>query len=131
MEIGAIVVENESVESVEIDNVAGQVGSGAVNKTGRWDVSIEKISSDLNVLEFTAVSDVTDQDSVDLSDSCNRNSNSDTGFVDFLVDDLDFEGRIAAEDFSRRDFESLDEGHGIDGALEIGSEGEQDMNVLA
>jgi hypothetical protein len=25
----------------------------------------------------------------------------------------------------------LDEGHGIDGALEIGSEGEQDMNVLA
>jgi hypothetical protein len=60
LEISAIVVQDESVESVEIDNITGQVGSGAVNKTGRWDVSIEKISSDLNVLEFTAVSDIAD-----------------------------------------------------------------------
>ena len=60
LEISAIVVQDESVESVEIDNITGQVGSGAVNKTGRWDVSIEKISSDLDVLEFTAVSDVAD-----------------------------------------------------------------------
>jgi hypothetical protein len=60
LEISAIIVQDESVESVEIDHITGQVGSGAVNKTVRWDVSIEKISSDLNILEFTAVSDVAD-----------------------------------------------------------------------
>lgn len=37
---------------------------------------------------------------MDLSDGCDRNSNGDTGLVDFLVDNLDFEGRVAAENFS-------------------------------
>ena len=38
---------------------------------------------------------------MDLGDGCNRDSNSNPGLIDFLVDDLDFEGRIAAEDFGR------------------------------
>ena len=67
---------------------------------------------------------------MDLSNSSNRDGNSDTSFVDFLVDDLDFEGRVAAEDFGRGDFKSLDESKGVDGSLEVGSEGEEDVNIF-
>jgi hypothetical protein len=41
LKISAVVVQDESVESVEINNVPGQVGGWAVDQAGRWNVGIE------------------------------------------------------------------------------------------
>lgn len=54
----------------------------------------------MDVLKFATITDVTHEDGVDLGDSCHRDSYGDAGLVDFLVDDLDFEGRVTAENFS-------------------------------
>lgn len=98
MEISTIVVQNEAIESVEISNITRQCDSGVINQAGGRDISVKEIVSDLDVLEFAAVSDVADQNGLNLGDGCNRNCNSNASFIDFLVDDLDFERRVAGQD---------------------------------
>jgi hypothetical protein len=109
-EIGSIVVQDESVDAVEINNVSTNVWHWGVDQVGRWQVSIEKIVSDINVAEFAAVSNVTDEQWVNLSDGCDRDSDGDSGFIDFFVDDLDFKRWVAAADLAWTDFKSLEEG---------------------
>ena len=67
---------------------------------------------------------------MNLSNGSNRNSNSDTSFVDFLVDDLNFEGRVAAEDFGGWDLKTLDKSKGVYGSLEVGSEGKKNVDIF-
>lgn len=66
-----------------------------------------------------------------MSDSGDRDGDSDSSDIDFGVDDLNFEGRIAAEDFIGGDLKAMQEGGGLDGSFEIGSEGKQDMDILS
>lgn len=130
-EVGTIVVKDETIESVEINDVSGQIGGWGEDQRGRWDISIEKVWSDQNVLKFRTVSNVADQDSVNLGDGGYGDGDSNTGFVDFFIDDLDFEGGVATEDSGWGNLESLNESEGVDWAFEVASEGQKDVNVFA
>ncbi len=119
LEIGAIIIEDETVKSIEIDHISGKVGGRVEDQVGGWNVCVEEVSAHNDVLEFTSITYVTDQNGVDLGDRCNRDCDCNTSFIDFLVDDLDFEGRVAAKNLSRRYFKSLNECHGVDRSLEV------------
>lgn len=68
---------------------------------------------------------------MNLSDSSDWKSNSDTSFIDCLVDDLDFKRRTASWDFSWTDFKSLKESQSINCSLEVSSEWQKDMNIFS
>lgn len=83
------------------------------------------------MLQFRTVSNVADQDGVNLGNGGDRDSDGNTSFVDFFVEDLDFERWIAAEDSSWGNLESLNESQCVDFSFEVASEGQKNVNILA
>ena len=87
-------------------------------------VTLVVIGSNVGVLLGASHGNITDEEGLDLSSSSHGNSDTDSGYVDFSVDDLNLEGGIASEDSVRCDLESVKEGGGLNGALKVGSEGQ-------
>lgn len=94
-----------------------------MGQTGWGNVSIEKIVSTVNITELASVTNVTDEDRLDLSHCCDSDTDGNTGWVNLSVDDLNLKRWVAAENFVRSYFKSVQEGQGLNGSLEVSSEG--------
>lgn len=68
---------------------------------------------------------------MNLGNGCNRDSDGNTSFVNFFIDDLDFERWIAAKNSSWRNLESLNESQGVDLTFKVASEGQKNVNIFA
>jgi hypothetical protein len=124
LEVGSVIVQDKSIEPVKVNQVIVNVDWGWVHQVSGVLVTLVVIGSNVGVLLGASHGNITDEEGLDLSGSSHGNSDSDSGYVDFSVDDLNFEGGIASEDSVRCDLESVKEGGGLNGALKVGSEGQ-------
>ncbi len=123
-------VQDKPVESIKVHTVSCDVGCWGIGEIGWGDVGVENVWAWVNVGEVTAICDVTDQQWVDLSDCSNRDGNSNSCYIDLLVNDFNFKRRVTSKNFSRTDFKPLNESQGLDGSLEIWPERQQNGNIL-
>lgn len=111
------VADDESIYPTHVHHVRVDVIQRS-RKTSRWNVGLIDVWICVNVLNADIVGQETDKDWIDLSKRGDSDCDRDSGWVEGLVDELDFVWRTSACIPNGADLESIQEGNGL-GWIEV------------